>query len=76
MSDCKDTILFLNMLRKKKIISIPRGCVSKLAQDEGCQETMVYNALAFRSESERAQRIRKKALENYGGIYTYKVVEF
>lgn len=61
-------------MRKKKIIQIPRKNVGLLAKATNTSETTVYNALAFRSDSENANLIRKKALSDYGGIETVKTI--
>ena len=37
-------------------------------------EITVYNALAGRSNSDEAQRIRKEALEMYGGVTEKKTI--
>jgi len=62
------------MARKKKIIQVPRKNVDALAKALGVKNTTVWNALAFRSDSENAQQIRRLALSTYGGIETYKMV--
>ena len=62
------------MVRKKKIIQVPRKNVDALAKVMGVKNTTVWNALAFRSDSENAQQIRRLALSTYGGIETYKMV--
>lgn len=62
------------MLRKKKIIQIPRKNVAMLAKATLSSETTVYNALAFRSDSTNAQKIRRLALSTYGGIETTKTI--
>ena len=62
------------MLRKKKIIQIPRKNVALLAKATLSSETTVYNALAFRSDSENAKLIRSKAVSEYGGIETTKTI--
>lgn len=62
------------MARKKKIIQVSRKNVDALAKAVGCKNTTVWNALAFRSDSENAQQIRRLALSTYGGIETFKYV--
>lgn len=62
------------MLRKKKIIQIPRKNVALLAKATLSSETTVYNALAYRSDSENAKLIRQKAISDYGGIETSKTI--
>ena len=60
------------MVRKKKIIQIPAKNVAILAKTMGVAKVTVWNALAFRSESENAQQIRRLALSDFGGIETTK----
>jgi len=62
------------MARKKKIIQIPRKNVGLLAQATLTSETTVYNALAYRSDSESAKKIRRLAISEYGGIETTKTI--
>lgn len=62
------------MVRKKKIIQIPRQNVAMLAKATLTSETTVYNALAYRSDSENAKLIRQKAISDYGGIETVKII--
>ena len=62
------------MARKKKIIVIPRKNVDALAKRTSSSETSVYNALAYRSDSDNAKLIRNLALSDYGGIETTKVI--
>ena len=62
------------MVRKKKIIQIPRKNVGLLARATLTSETTVYNALAYRSDSENAKLIRQKAISEYGGIETSKTI--
>lgn len=62
------------MTRKKKIIQIPRKNVDLLAKEMKVAPVTVWNALAFRSDSDNAQQIRRLALSVYGGIETYKIV--
>lgn len=62
------------MARKKKIIQVPPENVELLANATKCSKVTVWNALAFRSESETAQQVRRLALSVYGGIETYKLV--
>jgi len=62
------------MARKKKIIQIPRKNVGLLAKATLSSEATVYNALAFRSDSQNAQKIRRLALSAYGGVEATKLV--
>lgn len=62
------------MARRKNFIQVPVGNAEKIAKNMGCSRTSVFNALAYRSESENAKIIRKKALEEYGGVMTSKLI--
>ena len=58
------------MARVKKVIRTPRGTHLKMAKLFGVTTFCIMDALAFRSNSELAARIRTKAVKEYGGIYT------
>lgn len=60
------------MAKRKKIIQIPPENVQKLQKAFNCSRVTVYNALAYRSESDKAKNIRMVALNSYGGIETFK----
>lgn len=62
------------MARRKKIIQVPHGTVEKIVSVMGCSRAAVFNALAYRSDSENAKTIRAQALAYYGGIETTKLV--
>ena len=62
------------MPRRKKIIQVPPKNVELLAKEMNCGKVAVWNALAFRSDSENAQTIRRLALSAYGGIETVKTI--
>ena len=68
----KIAINFENTMRKKKIIQIPPKNVEMLARMMNVGRVTVYNALAYRSDSENAKLIRQKAISEYGGIETTK----
>lgn len=70
----KLAINFENMTRKKKIIQIPPKNVEMLARMMNVGRVTVYNALAYRSDSENAKLIRQKAISDYGGIETTKTI--
>lgn len=61
-------------MRKKKIIQVPPENVMKIAEAMRVTKVTVYNALAFRSESESSQIIRKLAMSDYGGVETTKII--
>lgn len=63
------------MARKKKIIQVPTKNVELLAKAMKVGKVTVWNALAFRSDSQNAQQIRRLALSAYGGVETTKLVE-
>ena len=62
------------MKRRKKIIQLPLGNVEKMMKVFNASETGIYNALAYRSDSERAKRIREHALKFYGGVETTRLI--
>lgn len=62
------------MAIKKKIIKIPRKNVDLLAKAMNVAPVTVWNALAFRSDSENAQQIRRLAISTYGGVETTKII--
>ena len=62
---------------KQKKIKVSKQTLEELAARWGCTKTKVYNALAYRSNSESSEKIRQEALNNYGGkeVTEFKVVE-
>lgn len=62
------------MTKKKKIISVAHGTVERIATELRVSRSSVFNALAYRSESDSAKLIREKALKEYGGIETTKII--
>lgn len=58
------------MARIIKKIAVPRGAVPALSKEMHVTHACVFDALAFRSNSELSEIIRKKAINNYGGIVT------
>ena len=62
------------MARRKKIIQIPKGNIDKLMAAVGCSRYAVWNALAYRCDSETAKSIRRMALSSFGGVETTKLV--
>ena len=62
------------MPRRKKIIQVPPKNVELLAKAMNVGKVTVWNALAYRSDSENAQQIRRLALSAYGGIETVKTI--
>lgn len=62
------------MPRKKKIIQVPPKNVELLAKAMNVGKVTVWNALAYRSDSDNAQQIRRLAISSYGGIETTKTI--
>lgn len=60
-------------MKRKKVIMVPKGNVQKLAKAHGCSGAAVYDALAFKTETDRAKAIRSEAVKYYGGIQTTKI---
>lgn len=58
------------MIKTRKIekIIVDKSKICKLMDSFDCGMATVYNALAFKSNSETAQKIRDKAINQYGGI--------
>lgn len=54
------------LINKTKII-VPKEQISVLMNRFGYKKVAVYNALAYRSQSSVAQKIRKIALDSLGG---------
>ena len=61
-------------MRRKKIIKVPTENVRRIMKVMGVSEVSVYNALAYRSDSVSEQAIRKKAIDEYGGVITTKIL--
>lgn len=54
------------LTRKKRII-VPPAKISALMSRFDCGRCMVYNALGYRSQSDMAKKIRKMAMDEFGG---------
>lgn len=54
------------MIKKEKII-VPLKQISALMARFDCKKTAVYNALAYRSQSEQAKSIRQVAIKEHDG---------
>lgn len=61
-------------VKKIKIIKVSREGRKKLFERYGCRRETIYNALGFRSQSKQAENIRQDALNEFGGIETYRVM--
>lgn len=59
---------------KREIITVPRGSVEGLCKATNVKKGTVYNALNYTSNSEIAQKIRKLALNEYGGFKIKKPI--
>lgn len=57
-----------------KIISVSIKNREELKKKYRCSQTTLYNALAYRTMNERAEKIRQDALKNYGGVEGKKAV--
>lgn len=54
------------LVRKEKIL-VPRENLKRMIDSLQVSQAAIYNALAFRSDSESAAKIRDTALKKYGG---------
>lgn len=59
---------------KKRIIQVSPDNFQKICKAFNTPRVSVYNALAYRSNSERAVMIRKQAIDLYGGVETTKLI--
>ena len=63
------------MKESKTKIVVPTGAISKLMEVSGTSQAGVYNALAYRNNSDAAKRIRARALAEFKGKKILKEVE-
>ena len=56
--------------RKTPVVIVPHGVTTRLAKHFGITIQAVRNALKYQCNSDQAQKIRKEAVENYGGTET------
>ena len=56
------------MALTRPTIQLPRGVADKIMQAEGCSRTALYAALNNTSNSDEAKRLRKVAINMYGGV--------
>ena len=63
------------MKEVRKIIKVPSGAIEKLMEATHTSMASVYNALAYRNNSESAKVIRARALAEFGGKKMDKEVE-
>lgn len=54
----------------RKVIKVSIKNRDELKKKYQCSQTAIYQALAFRTQNERAERIRQDALLNYKGVLT------
>jgi len=83
-TDCKDRnkklydqILFnknIVMAIRRRIIILPKGKAEQICNALKIGRTTLYSALNFSSNSDDAKLTRQKALSEYGGILTTKVI--
>lgn len=59
---------------RKKFIAIRADKIRVMMDVYGVTRQTVYNALGFRTDSEIAEKIRKDAIECYGGVVSHKLV--
>lgn len=62
------------MVRKKRVIRVALGKIEQIAKANKCSNTAVYNALSYVSDSEMAKKIRREAVDLYGGVTETKVI--
>ncbi len=53
--------------KKKPKIIVPHGKKRQMCQSLGVSMETIRKALNFQTESEEADRIRREAIDNYGG---------
>lgn len=58
------------MVKTRKItkILVDKSKIEKLMDKFHCGRASVYNALAYRTNSEMSEKIRNEAINRYGGI--------
>lgn len=59
---------------KKKYISVSENSIRALSAETNVSRATVYNALNYSSNSDIAQKIRRLAVEVYGGIEATRVL--
>lgn len=62
------------MPKMMPIIVIPKGTEKPMCKELNISRTALYAALNFSSQSEKAQKVRDKALADYGGFLTKKPI--
>lgn len=62
------------MAEKRSVISLRKDKFEEMCDTLGIPRTTAYAALGGRSNSKRAQEIRKQAMSVYGGIKTSRPI--
>ena len=62
------------MAKKKPMIVLPIGNAQKMAKAFNVTPATIYNALSYSRNSELSVKIRREALDVYGGVETHKVI--
>ena len=61
------------MAQRRSIIRVPNGNVQKIMAELNVKHSCVYDALNYTTNSEIAQKIRRLAISDYGGVTVTKV---
>ena len=64
----------MTITKKKEVIKLSARGRDSLARELGVTTKAIYDALAFRSDSPLSEKIRREALNNYGGVKTEKII--
>jgi len=59
---------------KRNIITVKKEFIGAICAEMNVSRASVYNALNYSTNSDTAQKIRRLAIQNYGGIETKKVI--
>lgn len=58
----------MNKIVRKEKILVDKDKIPQIAEHFGCSRVCVYNALAFKSNSDLSSDIRNTTLNRYGGV--------
>ena len=61
-------------IRTVDVIKVPLENIPRLMQETGAGKTTIYNALAYRSNTEQASKIRRLAVRDYNGVITKRTI--
>lgn len=61
------------MAQRRSVIKVPNGNIQKIMSELNVKRSCVYSALNYSSNSEIAQKIRRVAMSDYGGVTATKV---